>query len=89
MNSFTYLFAGLVKTKEELLGSATTDDEEDDKICDLIDTFRYFTEKPSEESPFNQYALFAADSQTYLPARFLRIRLCYHQSTGSTVLRER
>ena len=46
----TYLCAGLIKTKEELLGPATTDDEEDDEISDLIDTFRYFTEKPSDEN---------------------------------------
>jgi transposase InsO family protein len=44
------LCAGLIKTKEELLGPATTDDEEDDEISDLIDTFRYFTEKPSDEN---------------------------------------
>jgi transposase InsO family protein len=46
----TYLVAGMIKTKEELLGPATTDDEEDDEISDLIDTFRYFTEKPSGEN---------------------------------------
>ena len=46
----TYLCAGTIKTKEELLGPATTDDEEDDEISDMIDTFRYFTEKPSEEN---------------------------------------
>ena len=33
-----------------MLGPATTDDEEDDEIADLIDTFRTFTEKPSGES---------------------------------------
>ena len=44
----------LIKTKEELLGHATSDDEEDDEIGDLIDTFRYFTEKPSGENPLNQ-----------------------------------
>ena len=37
-----------------MLGPATTDDEEDDEIGDLIDTFRYFTEKPSEENPLDQ-----------------------------------
>ena len=31
----TYLCAGLIKTKEELLGHATTDDEEDDEISDM------------------------------------------------------
>ena len=50
----TYLCVGLIKTKEELLGPATTDDEEDDEISDLINTFRYFTEKPSEENPLDQ-----------------------------------
>ena len=33
----TYLCTGLIKTKEELLSPATTDDEEDDEIGDLID----------------------------------------------------
>ena len=46
----TYLCAWLIKKKEELLGPATTDDEEGDKIGDQIDTFRYFTEKPYEEN---------------------------------------
>ena len=50
----TYLCAELKKTKEELLGPATTDDKEDDEICDLIDTFRYFTVKPSKENPLDQ-----------------------------------
>jgi hypothetical protein len=40
----TYLCAGLIKTKEELLGHATTDGEEDDEAGALIDTFRHFTE---------------------------------------------
>ena len=45
----------LIKTKEELLGHATSDDEEDDEIGDLIeDTFSYFTEKHSEENLLNQ-----------------------------------
>jgi hypothetical protein len=44
------VLAGSVKTKEELLGLATTDDEEADEIADLIDTFRNFMEKPSGES---------------------------------------
>ena len=50
----TYPCAGLIKTKEELLGPATTDDEKDDEIDDLIDSFRYFTQKPSEENPLDQ-----------------------------------
>ena len=48
----TYLCTVLIKTKEELHCPATTDDEEDDEIGDLIDTFRYFTEKPSGETPW-------------------------------------
>ena len=33
---FTYLCAGVIKTKEDLLGSAMTDDEENDEIGDFI-----------------------------------------------------
>ena len=47
----TYLCAGLIKTKEDLLGSATTDDDE---IGDIIDTVCYFTEKTSEENHLDQ-----------------------------------
>ena len=50
----TNLCAGLIKIKEELLGPATTDDEEDDKIGDFVDTLRYFTEKFSEETYLDQ-----------------------------------
>ena len=50
----TYLWAGLIKPKQELLGLASTDGEYDNKKGDLIDTFRYFTEKPYEESHFDQ-----------------------------------
>ena len=38
------------KNKEELLGPATTDDEEDDEFGDLIDSISYFTEKPSDDN---------------------------------------
>ena len=49
----TYLCAELMKTKKEFLGLATTHDEEDDEIGDLIDIFYYFTEKPSKENQLN------------------------------------
>ena len=39
----TYLCAGLIQIKEDLLSPATTDDEEDDEISDHIDSFRYST----------------------------------------------
>ena len=42
----TYLCAGLVKTKEELLGPATTNDEENDEIDDLIP----FTRNPPKKT---------------------------------------
>ena len=48
----TYLCAGLIKTKEELLGPATTDDEEDDEMLILLIPFATSQRNPLKKTPW-------------------------------------